>query len=249
MALRFACEARPRERSRRVDDGNRRRSRARWEEGDFQPTGIWLVRRRLATAMRRVIERLTTSDAPEQELELAAQRLEDYADHLARHPRRVRYEGSSEAVLAGAGEEDPAGGGHFDFSPLIGRSNPLAPPIVLRSEAGRVIAEVTFGSAYEGAPGCVHGGCVAAAFDEVLGYAETFTDAPGMTGTLTVVYRSPTPLHTPLRFDAWVERVEGRKIFCKSTLHAGDRLCAEADAIFVTLKPGLYERLARERVA
>lgn len=230
----------------RVDAENRRRSRARWEEGDFQPTAVWRVRRRLAEAMRRVIEHLTTSDAPEVELERAAQRLEDYAEHLARHPRRSRYEGASEAVLAGAGE-DPAGGGHFDYSPLIGRSNPLAPPIVLRSEQGRVIAEVSFGSAYEGAPGCVHGGCVAAAFDEVLGYAETFTDAPGMTGTLTVVYRSPTPLHTPLRFEAWVDRVEGRKIFCQSTLHAGDRLCAEASAIFVSLKPGFYDRLMRDR--
>jgi acyl-coenzyme A thioesterase PaaI-like protein len=231
-----------------MDAGGGTRSRARWEESDFQPTGIWLVRRRLAAAMRRVIERLTTSDAPEEELARAAERLEDYAEHLAGHPRRGRYEGSAEAVLAGAAE-DPAGGGHFDYSPLIGRSNPLAPPIVLRSEEGRVIAEVTFGSAYEGAPGCVHGGCVAAAFDEVLGYAETFTDAPGMTGTLTVVYRSPTPLHTPLRFEACVERVEGRKIFCRSTLHAGDRLCAEADAIFVSVKPGLYARLLRERDA
>jgi acyl-coenzyme A thioesterase PaaI-like protein len=227
---------------------NRTRSRARWEESDAPATGIWLVRRRLAEAMRRVIERLTTSDAPEDELEAAARRLEDYAEHLSRHPRRSRYEGSAEAVLAGAGE-DPSGGGHFDYSPHIGRSNPLAPPIVLRSHEGRVIAEVTYGSAYEGAPGCVHGGCVAAAFDEVLGYAETFTDAPGMTGTLTVVYRSPTPLHTPLRFDAWIDRVEGRKIFCKSTLHAGDRLCAEAEAIFVSLRPGFYDRLMRERNA
>ncbi len=225
---------------------DRTRSRARWEEGDFPASGAWTVRRRLAAAMRSVIERLTTSDAPEEELELAAQRLEEYASHLARHPRHNRYEGVSETVLAGA-DGDPSGGGHFDYSPLIGRSNPLAPPIVLRSRDGRVHGEVTFGSAYEGAPGCVHGGCVAAAFDEVLGYAETFTDTPGMTGTLTVVYRSPTPLHVPLRFDAWVERVEGRKVFCKSTLHAGERLCAEAEGIFVSLKPGLYDQLMRAR--
>jgi acyl-coenzyme A thioesterase PaaI-like protein len=104
-----------------------------------------------------------------------------------------------------------------------------------------------FGSAYEGPPGCVHGGYVAAAFDEVLGYAETFSGAPGMTGTLTVVYRSPTPLHTEVVFRAKITRVEGRKIFVHGTLHAGERLCAESDAIFVSMRAGRYLELMKER--
>ena len=140
--------------------------------------------------------------------------------------------------------------GHFDMSPLIGRSNPLAPPITVEADdEGQVIARVVFGSAYEGPPGCVHGGYVAAAFDEVLGYAETFTGAPGMTGTLNVVYRTPTPLHTDLVFHAAVDRVEGRKIFVTGTLHAGDRLCAEATGIFISMKPGIYTKLVEERQA
>ena len=54
-----------------------------------------------------------------------------------------RYEGIAESALAQmreTGELPPAGEmeramgpGHFDYSPLIGRSNPLAPPIVLAS--------------------------------------------------------------------------------------------------------------------
>ncbi|MCH2174084.1 PaaI family thioesterase, partial [Myxococcota bacterium] len=156
-----------------------------------------------------------------------------------------RYEGFGETSVAAP--EQQTGGGHFDFSPLIGLSNPLAPPIRLDSTEGKVNAEVTFGSAYEGAPGCVHGGCLAAAFDEILGYAQTFSGQPGMTGTLTTIYRSPTPIHTPLRFEAWIESVEGRKVTCKGTLHAGDRLCAEANAIFVTLRPGSYEKLIQDR--
>ena len=35
----------------------------------------------------------------------------------------------------------------------------------------------------------------------VLGAAQTFSGAPGMTGTLTIRYRKPTPLHTDLRFE------------------------------------------------
>ena len=54
--------------------------RALWEPRDNPATGVWRVRRRLASAMRLVIERLTTSDAPEEELAVVAARLEDYAE-------------------------------------------------------------------------------------------------------------------------------------------------------------------------
>jgi acyl-coenzyme A thioesterase PaaI-like protein len=232
------------------DDPARHFFRRRWEAASLPVSGVWLARRRLAAAMRRVIERLTTSNAPQAELEVAAARLEDYAERLANHPRRERYVGFSESALADAAREDEEalGGGHFDYSPLIGRSNPLAPPIdVQADDDGNVTARVVFGSAYEGPPGCVHGGYVAAAFDEVLGYAETFSGAPGMTGTLTVVYRTPTPLHTQVIFHAKISKVEGRKIFVHGTLHAGERLCAESDAIFVSMRPGRYLELMKQR--
>jgi acyl-coenzyme A thioesterase PaaI-like protein len=112
---------------------------------------------------------------------------------------------------------------------------------------GRVHGRVVFGSAYEGPPGCLHGGYVAAAFDEVLGFAQSLTGNPGMTGRLVVHYRSPTPLHTELAFEAWVERVDGRKILTGSTLHAGERLCAEAEGLFISIKPGVFKKLIEER--
>ena len=210
------------------------------------------MRRRLADAMRAVIEKLITSDAPEDELAIAAERLEEYAARLASHPQRQRYLGFSETAVADpdAEVESSASGSPFDFSPLIGPSNPLAPPIEMTSfEDDTVQGLVVFGSAYEGPPGCVHGGYIAAAFDEVLGYAQTFSGQPGMTGTLTVRYRTPTPLHTELRFEARVDRVEGRKVFVSGSLHAGDRLCAEADAIFISVRPGSFAKLLAARNA
>jgi acyl-coenzyme A thioesterase PaaI-like protein len=235
------------------EDGDRRSfSRMRWEAQNAPVEGVWAERRRLAAAMRQVIERLTSSDAPEDELRVAADRLEQYAEHLATHPRRKRYVGASESALADAGGSRSdvrrlLGPGHFDFSPLIGRSNPLAPPIEVREEGGRVHADAVFGSAYEGPPACLHGGYVAAAFDEVLGFAQSLTGNPGMTGRLEVSYRSPTPLHTRLRFEAWVESVVGRKITARCTLHAGDRLCAEATGLFIAIKPGTFEKLIAQR--
>src|SRR6185436_18331747 len=94
----------------------------------------------------------------------------------------------------------------FDYSPLIGLSNPIAPPMVLRVEGDVVRGTVTFGAAYEGPPRHVHGGLIAAAFDEVLGFAQSMTGNPGMTGTLTIKYRKPTPLHTELRVEGRVTR-------------------------------------------
>lgn len=235
-----------------ADDASARRQlfRRRWEANQFPATGVWRARRRLASAMRAVIERLITSDAPAAELERAAAQLESYAAHLATHPQRKRYVGFAESALADAEAEDAEGaaGGHFDFSPLIGRSNPLSPPIAMSADAdGRVTGRVTFGSAYEGPPGCVHGGYVAAAFDEVLGFAETFSNAPGMTGTLHVVYRTPTPLHVEVVFTAQITRIEGRKIYVSGELHAGERLCAACDAIFVSMKAGTYAQLVAQR--
>lgn len=63
-----------------------------------------------------------------------------------------------------------------------------------------------------------------------------------MTGTLTVRYRRPTPLGRPLTFAAYLDRVEGRKIFVRGTLHDADVLCAEAEGIFIAV---YFTRLAR----
>jgi acyl-coenzyme A thioesterase PaaI-like protein len=196
-----------------------RRWISHWDAATMPASGAWAERRRLAAAMRVVIQRLTTSDAPEQELGAAADALERYAERLSGHPQRTKWVGWAESANAGDV------GGFFDQSPLIGLSNPLAPPIAMRAEGDHVRGEVVFGSAYEGPPGCVHGGWVAAAFDEVLGFAQSLTGSPGMTGTLTIRYRQPTPLHTELQFDAWIERVDGRKIFARGNLKAGGLQC------------------------
>ena len=211
------------------DDARRDRMYAFWSAADFEATGAWAERRRLAKAMREVIDRLITSDAPEDELRAAADALERYAQRLAAHPRRVMPLGFGETANAG----DVAA--FFDYSPLIGRSNPLAPPIFLTVDGKVVHGTVRFGRAYEGPPGHVHGGFVAAAFDEVLGFVQSTTGQPGMTGTLTIRYRRPTPLDTDLRFEATVQRVEGRKIFAEGRLYDGDALTAEAEGIFISV--------------
>jgi acyl-coenzyme A thioesterase PaaI-like protein len=198
--------------------------------------------RRLADAARRVLHTMVMNGASAAELAAAADALEAVADDLHRHaqPATSIFEGFGEASTSG----DPHG--FFDHSPMLGVANPIAPPITLRGVDERTMAgEVTFGPAYEGPPGCVHGGFIAAAFDEVLGAVQSLSGQPGMTGTLTVRYRSPTPLHQSLSFTGRFERVEGRKIITTGTLHVEDRLCAEADGTFVSVD---FARMAELRV-
>ena len=198
--------------------------------------------RRAAGTTREVIDRLVASTAPIDALERAAGHLEAALRELAAHPSGRMYEGFAETGLAGGagtGGEAHVTEGHpkafFDHSPVVGRANPLAPPLHLEVRDGMVRGHARFGSAYEGPPGSVHGGYVACAFDEVLGLAQALGGHPGMTGTLTIRYRRPTPLHVDLRFEAGLDRVEGRKLFCSGRVFAGDTLTAEAEGIFITV--------------
>ena len=185
---------------------------------------------RTGQALRRIVHRLHASPAPDSELAAAADELEALADRLDAFPGGSLYEGFSESPLAG---RDPHA--FFDHSPMIGQANPLAPPIELWADGDVMRGRATFGAAYEGPPGCVHGGYIAAAFDEVLGSTQSLAGRPGMTGRLTIHYRSPTPLHTELSFAGRVVEQTGRKTFTHGTLHAGDTLCAEGEGLFIAI--------------
>lgn len=197
--------------------------------------------RRLAHEMREVIEHLVSTTATTRELEQAADELEVMAAHYRRLPRGQTYEGFAEAANAGPEPFDDAERfAFFDHSPFIGAANPLAPPIRLRHEGRRVVGEVTFGSAYEGPPGCVHGGYVAGAFDELLGAAQSLSGVQGMTARLITNYRRPTPLHTPLVLEGRVDRIEGRKIFAIGTMHDAETLTADAEGLFIAMDSEMF---------
>ena len=215
--------------------------RSGWLRDDAPPEGQRAAMHRLAAAIRRINNLMVDTAAPEPDLIRAAEAAEQFATRLERFP--------SGRLPWGFGESSNSGNvkAMFDQSPLLGLANPVAPPLYLRVVDGVVRGTVTFGGAYEGPPGHVHGGFVAAAFDEALGMAQSLTGNPGMTGTLTVRYRQPTPLHRELTFLAQVDRVEGRKIFTTATLHAGDRLCAEAEGIFVSVDFDRFRVMAEER--
>lgn len=200
------------------------------------------ARLRLTTATRRIITELASSTATDEAFEQACALVEQAARVLAERPHERSYQGAEASLV-----EHQETGSFLDFSPFIGSFNPLAPPIAIGVVDQVVVGTVSYGPAYEGPPGCVHGGFIAAGFDEVLGFTQSLSGQPGMTGRLGVSYRSTTPLGKPLRYEGRIERIEGRKIFTTATLHHGDTLCAEAEGLFISMKPEVFQRLMQAR--
>lgn len=208
--------------------------------GRSEDPAISAPRRRLAMAMRKVIELLVTTDAPEDELRTATDLAERIVQRLATLPQRATRDDPDNPGLS-------APDTFHQFSPLVGFANPVAPPMTLSVEGNEVRGEVVFGAPYQGPPGHLHGGFVAALFDEALGYVQWTTGKPGMTGTLKIRYRRPTPLYTKLRIEATVQRVHGRKIFTEARLYAGELLTAEAEGLFISLTPEIFQEIAASR--
>ncbi|WP_141015500.1 PaaI family thioesterase [Nocardioides sambongensis] len=130
----------------------------------------------------------------------------------------------------------PSGGGRAWGNAVVGLRNPIAPPVVTSvGDDGRVTTEFHLGAVYEGPPGLVHGGVVSLVLDQLLGQAAGAGGRPGMTGTLTIVYRQGTPLG-PLRGEAWIDRTEGIKTWAKGRLLGPDGVTAEAEGVFILPK-------------
>jgi len=123
---------------------------------------------------------------------------------------------------------------------LVGRGQASWPPVTFAAAGqGALEGIVRFGRFFLGRNGVAHGGAVALVFDEFVGrLAHTDGRPVARTAFLKVDYRAPTPIDTDLRISARITREEGRKRFLAVQLRHGDLLCAEAEALMVTLKPG-----------
>ncbi len=203
------------------------------------------LRRRLAAAIRPIITMNVAAELDDVALTEAAEAMEAIAERLTAQagPKRTR----NQPDLARAAQD------FFPTSPVIGLANPVAPPVrvaVVEGDDGRpeIRGLANFGFAYEGPPTCVHGGVIAELLDEVLGAANIVAQHAAMTGTLTVRYRSPTPLNTDLRVEARFVRQDGRKIHAWGGVYNGDVLTAEADGLFIEVRPKQMLTIAEANV-
>lgn len=188
----------------------------------------WQGRNTLATAARKLNEKLISSDIPaETALEIATE-LQKIADRLAGLPQV--------AGLADMGKR--ADRGSFDnvmgeLVAMAGRSHPCAPELRWEEQADGIVGVVVFGQAFEGPPGHVHGGWVAGILDHLMGMTHVKTGNPGMTGGLSVRYRRPTPINTPIQISATAKELDERRTEVTAEMCYEDTITATAEALFI----------------
>ncbi|GAB2857352.1 PaaI family thioesterase [Nocardioides pacificus] len=175
----------------------------------------------LSDTLSDFLDRLAAAAPDEATVESLTADLAGWADKLAPHA---------------VGERERVFGRRTD---LPGRGQTMSPKLVVTaSERDSVVATVRFGDYFLGGNGAAHGGAIPLMFDEVLGrLANSGGRPPQRTAFLHTDFRSITPIGPELRVKGWVEREEGRKRFLRATLHHGDVLCAEAEGLFVALRP------------
>lgn len=124
---------------------------------------------------------------------------------------------------------------------LPGRGHPLLPPFVVEEEtATQMRGRVTFTRFYLGGNGAAHGGAQPLLFDDLLGkVANHHHEGVARTAFLTVNYRRIARVGEQLRFEASIDKIDGRKRWGSARLFdAAGELVADAEALFIRLLPG-----------
>ncbi len=194
----------------------------------------WEAKRRVANAIRQLTEVLVTSTPDTGEMHAIAQQLESTAADFQQAARIYGRRSWAEN-----GEHGSYGQVSHELNPMAGLSNPIAPPVNMRIEDNIAHGSCECGWAYEGPPGSVHGGIVAAIFDQFLGMAQLMGKRPGMTAYLHVNFHQRTPLNTELTLTGKYTRTEGRKNFIRGEMFAAGSMTASAEALFVQPRGGM----------
>ncbi|HKJ28279.1 MAG TPA: PaaI family thioesterase [Anaerolineales bacterium] len=111
-------------------------------------------------------------------------------------------------------------------------------------EENRVNCETHFSAHFQGYPGVVHGGVVAAALDETLARAVMVDDPDRFmfTGKLTTRYRRPVPTEQPIRLVGEVLNDRGRVAECAAKLYGPEgELLAEAEGLMMGIPEGMVD--------
>lgn len=194
-------------------------------DGAASPARV--ARHRVTALLRTISNQLLAVDTEAADLGDTIAALETAQAHLVAEP--VRAESPARARNGD--------GRLVERSPVSGQGNPVAPPLMLSFDGARAVGTAVFDERYEGPPGHVHGGVVAAALDEILGVGQIGSGQVGPTGELTIRFHRPTPLHLPIRFEAWVQERAGRKVRVRGEVRCDDDLLAEATGLFIAAEP------------
>src|SRR5205807_10670799 len=135
--------------------------------------------------------------------------------------------------------EAPAEGapiGTFPDCVVSGEANPMGIDARFYRDGREAVCRLVFGPAFEGAPNRVHGGVVAAVFDDLMGFVLTIHESPAYTAELTVRYRRPTPVGEEIEFRARLVSRRGRRLHIQAEATDSEAAkIATADGLFITI--------------
>ncbi|MCP4806326.1 MAG: PaaI family thioesterase [Proteobacteria bacterium] len=205
--------------------------RSFWEIPD-EVDAEWTARRRLSALLRELNQRCIDS---EQGLEQAAVLVEQALALVppGRTSRQAYADGSYVTVPAK----------YPDRGAMMGLCNPIAPPLLAKTEGDITTCVVALDERYVGAPGMAHGGIVAACFDQICGHAIVMGGEGALTTELTIRYHRPVPLHTEVTFSVQVTGRKRRKLTIEGKcVRDGERL-ADCHGVFVAIDPEMARRV------
>ena len=105
-------------------------------------------------------------------------------------------------------------------------------------------AKAWFGGKTMGPPGHVHGGAMAAVLDEAMGAVSWMNELPSVAATITISFLAMLPIETETRVEASIDKVEGRKVYLRSTLtDPSGRIVAEGSGLFIVLRDDQLQAL------
>lgn len=213
-----------------------------WRTDDVQPDALWQAKRDLAETVHQLVCATSMSDAPTDVLQGAVAALQSQLAVLRAQPSRSFHE----AYKDGSYYADPKR--YTDRVFLVGRSNPAVPQLVTTFDDDQshqtgalATGRITFDESCVGAPGWTHGGLVATAFDQIMGYRLICEGLPVVTGELTVRYLQPTPLHKEVTYTAQLNERGERRATLSAQAHIDGALIGEASAVFVIIPKGSWK--------
>jgi acyl-coenzyme A thioesterase PaaI-like protein len=135
---------------------------------------------------------------------------------------------------------------------VCGRENPYGLKLKFYETApGEVEVEYTVPEQYQGYPGVVHGGVVAAMLDEVTGRVHMGADPPRFmfTARLDVRYRKNVPVGQPLRIVGHAGKSRERTAIATGQIFGPDGdLLAEAEAVLVNVPDEIKDQVDLEEL-
>ena len=145
----------------------------------------------------------------------------------------------TERLTAERASEEGRRYGRLPDLPAAGQATTPWYEVLESTPPDSLTGRAVFGPFFLGGRGAAHGGSIPLLFDELFGWLANAEGMPASrTAYLNTQYRSVVLIGAELTFRAWTDRVEGRKRFLRAELRHGPTLCAEAESLFVTLRPG-----------